>query len=120
MYSMAAVPRTKDGHLVKGAPSLNPAGRPKGSRNRFTEVKAAFVEAFERLGGTDGLLSWISENEARQGEFYRMVVALMPKDLTIDTVDARRSAAEYDTGELIAILGESEQLEHKPAGETTE
>jgi hypothetical protein len=114
-----AVARTKDGQLKKGS-VLNPKGRPVGSKDRFTQVKAAFVTAFEELGGAEGLLGWMTENEARQGEFYRMVVALMPKDLSIEAVDSRRSASEYDTGELVAMLGEPEQLEHKDAGETTE
>jgi len=111
---MPSVARSRDGTIAKGSASLNPAGRPKGSRNRFTEAKEAFLQAFEELGGAQGLLEWISEDDKRQGQFYQMVVSLLPRDLTIEAVDSRRSASEYDTSELIALLGESEQLEHTP------
>ncbi|SVD68897.1 uncharacterized protein METZ01_LOCUS421751, partial [marine metagenome] len=31
-------------------------GRPKGSLNKFTTLKSAFIEAFEELGGVDNLV----------------------------------------------------------------
>ena len=42
----------------KSGESGNPAGRPKGSLNRFSTIKQAFLEAFEAAGGTTSLTEW--------------------------------------------------------------
>ena len=42
--------------------SGNPAGRTPGSRNRFTALKEAFVEAFDGIGGVNSLMGWARNN----------------------------------------------------------
>ena len=49
--------RNSIGRFVQGS-SGNPNGRPVGSRNKFTTLKSAFIEAFEELGGVDNLIEW--------------------------------------------------------------
>ena len=36
--------------------SGNPNGRPKGAKNRYTEIKESFLKAFDKLGGSNGLI----------------------------------------------------------------
>ena len=58
-------------------------GRVKGSKNKFTDIKKSFLEAFDRLGGVDALVSWGSK-EKNRALFYQLVVRLVPKELEID------------------------------------
>jgi len=59
-------------------------GRPKGSKNKFTELKEAFLEAFEELGGVDGLVKWAKKNNKCQGEFYKMIAKMLPSNVGIE------------------------------------
>ena len=107
-----AVERDAHGRFVKGAVG-NPAGRPKGSRNKHQEIKASILDAFHELGGTEGLVQWVLADATgkRRGDFYRLCVAVLPKDMTIEAIDSRRSIAEYDTSELVALLTEVPRVE---------
>ena len=53
----------------------------KGIPNRFTSLKAAFLEAFDRLGGVDGLVEWASANHANRRDFYFMLRTMLPKSV---------------------------------------
>ena len=54
-------------------------GRKKGTPNRTTaDVKAALVQAFDRLGGVDFLATWAKDNPA---EFLRLWVKLLPTEV---------------------------------------
>ena len=55
-------------------------GRPKGSLNKFTNLKNAFLEAFERTGGTGTLTEWGKEPKNR-GDFYRLLAELLPREV---------------------------------------
>lgn len=55
-------------------------GRPKGSPNKITAgIKAAFTEAFDKLGGVASLVKWGKENPT---EFYKAYVRLAPQEHT--------------------------------------
>ena len=69
--------RNSIGRFVQGS-SGNPNGRPVGSKNKFTTLKSAFIEAFEEIGGVDNLVEWARCN---QTEFYRMLARLMPREV---------------------------------------
>ena len=81
--------RNSIGRFVQGS-SGNPNGRPVGSKNKFTTLKSAFIEAFEELGGVDNLVEWARCN---QTEFYRMLARLMPREIHAD-VNAGYSLVE--------------------------
>lgn len=42
--------RNEKGRFIKGN-----TGRPKGAKNKFTNLKQSFLDAFVDLGGTEGL-----------------------------------------------------------------
>jgi len=71
-----AVKRGKGGKLEKGS-VLNPRGRPQGSR----DVADEWLEAYHRLGGTEGLVKWAKKNPT---EFYRGATKLFPKDIRME------------------------------------
>ena len=61
--------------------SGNPNGWPVGSKNKFTTLKSAFIEAFEEIGGVENLVEWARCN---QTEFYKMLARLMPREIHAD------------------------------------
>lgn len=62
-------------------------GRQKGTLNKTTaSVKSALVEAFERLGGVDGLVEW-GRNEP--AEFYKLWVKVLPVEKDANTADQK-------------------------------
>lgn len=81
--------------------SLKP--RQKGSKNKFTTLKASFLEAFEGMGGTKGLQEWATKDRNR-GQFYQMVAKMLPANiegkvdhsggLTIRVIKEVRSASK--------------------------
>ena len=92
----------------KPGESGNPAGRPVGSKNRYSMLKESFLEAYEASGGTEGLVAWIRENPKNRTDFYRILAGMVPRDLHIEAIEHRRSAIEYSTDELITMLSEDE------------
>src|SRR5690554_3796203 len=57
-------------------------GRRKGTPNKTTaSVKAAFEEAFDRMGGVDALVSWAA---TEPGEFFKLYAKLLPIQLRAD------------------------------------
>ena len=69
----------------KGNPqNLKPGqGRPKGTMNKFTTLKDAFLKAFEQLGGIDELVKW-SGKESNKKHFYSMIAKMLPKTVDVD------------------------------------
>ena len=54
-------------------------GRPVGAKNLLSRsAKATLEEAFERLGGVDGLVAWGLTNK---DDFYKLWSRLIPKDV---------------------------------------
>ena len=54
-------------------------GRKKGTPNKVTaDLKAAYLEAFEKRGGVQGLLDWAEES---QDAFYTQVSKMLPKEI---------------------------------------
>lgn len=68
--------RDDNGQFVEGNP-----GRPKGSVNKFTTLKQAFLDAFELTGGVDGLVEWVKKSPANRQAFYNMVTRLFPQEV---------------------------------------
>jgi hypothetical protein len=67
----------------RGRPFLpgNP-GRPKGSVNRFTNLRKAFLAAFEAIGGQEALGKWAKQKENR-ADFYRLLAKMLPRDIEV-------------------------------------
>jgi len=63
--------------------SANPRGRRKGSVNKFTTLKAAFLNVFERTGGEDGLLEWVNASNHNKAAFYQWITKMLPADVNL-------------------------------------
>jgi len=70
-------------YLRNGGP-----GRPKGSKDKFTDLKNAFLTAFDNLGGIEGLTEWAKKNNNNKTQFYHMITKLLPKTVDVNAGDA--------------------------------
>lgn len=68
--------------FVKGK-SGNPGGLKKGYRHLSTQIKENFLTAFDKSGGLPRLVEWIEKSDKHRGEFYKMVIQVMPKDVDL-------------------------------------
>jgi hypothetical protein len=90
--------------FVKGK-SANPAGRPKGSKNKATqEIKQAFYEAFYERGGVKALLKWADESPT---DFYRLAAKLIPVEIAGTFDHTVKSAEELSDNDLARIAAGS-------------
>ncbi len=55
-------------------------GRPKGSKNKFTTLKQAFLDAFEDIGGAEELVKW-GQQDKNKAQFYQMITKLLPREI---------------------------------------
>lgn len=62
----------------KKGESGNLKGRRKGSQNKFTDLKQAFLNAFEQTGGIKGLVTWVQQSPRNRAVFYQMITKLFP------------------------------------------
>jgi len=58
----------------------NPS-RPKGSPNKFTTLKASFLEGYRMVGGTDGHVARINQSEHNRAAFYTLITKLFLQDV---------------------------------------
>ena len=82
----------------KPGQSGNPAGRPKGSRNKLAE---AFLADVLNEWETHGATAISDMRDKNPGDFCKMVASLMPKDLTLTLND---NLSEIPDDELIGQL----------------
>ena len=75
-----------------GYKSPPPTGRPKGSKNKFTDLKKAFLDIFERIENegqkkdakVKTLFDWATKNDRNQGMFYQMIAKMLPSNLNVE------------------------------------
>lgn len=82
--------KIKYGGSSKFRPGIKPAGsgRKKGTPNKFTTLKQSFLEAFNGLGGTRGLIKWARRKNYNRAHFYAMVAKMLPKEMLINSDDS--------------------------------
>ncbi len=72
--------RDSKGKFLKGV-SGNPDGVPKGLKQKSTELKEAFLDAFYKTGGPKGLIDWIKRDDANLQAFYNILIRILPKEI---------------------------------------
>jgi hypothetical protein len=88
------------GRLFEPGESGNPTGRPKGSRNKLSEIfLKALADDFEAHG--KGVVEKVRME--RPHDYLKIVAAVMPKRMEIDDVGPVRRAADLTDDELAEI-----------------
>jgi hypothetical protein len=77
----------KSGKFKRGNP-----GRPKGKKDKFTDLKKAFHDVFEKIekegqkknSKTKTLFEWATKNDKNQGMFYQMISKMLPSNVDVE------------------------------------
>jgi len=77
-------------------------GRPRGSKNKLTNIKDEFLFAYEVIGGLGGLTAWAKKEENRT-KFYEMLTKLFPREIKAE-INIGRAISEYSVDELVEIV----------------
>ena len=66
--------------------SGNPAGKKKGTLNKFTTLKQAFLDTFnsEKMGGQEGMEEVFSKNDYTKANFFKIISKMLPSNVDID------------------------------------
>ena len=81
MGSAAGAAKSRAKQKAKGV--IFGTGRPPGAKNKITkDLKKVYLQAFEKLGGLQGLVDW---GEKSPDLFYGQISKLLPKGIEIKT-----------------------------------
>lgn len=72
--------------FVKGEPRPKNAGRKKGTPNKFTTLKQAFLDAYnsKKMGGKEGMTDVFAKNDFTKREFYKLISKMLPSNVSMD------------------------------------
>jgi len=56
-------------------------GRPKGAKNKFTQLQDGILAAYKTNGGAKWLAEWAKENPAK---YFEIIARMMPKDINVN------------------------------------
>jgi len=99
------------GDNLRGKPRHPNSGRKKGQPNKFTTLKAAFLNAFQKIGGEEALAIWAREHGSKK-DFYLILSKMLPRDISITDntplSDAEREARLRVLVERLRVKGPKE------------
>lgn len=93
--------RSADGTFGIGN-RANPNGRPTGSLNKYTLLKQKILDVFDEVKGKEKLKEMTGSKMGFK-QFMSYVVALLPKDLNVDT--------DLDMKAVIETAGKQKEIE---------
>lgn len=90
----------------------NPWGRMKGSKNKFTTLKNAFIEAFQDLGGKEWLRRYGGRNDWNAKIFIQAISRMLPREISVtDDTPVRPGRLQgLSDDELDLIIRRAEEL----------
>lgn len=82
-------------------------------RSASTLVKQSFLDAFEKSGGVEGLVDWISKNDYTKKEFYKMIISLLKTETLKPDSGSQKQAVIVN----ISGVGKDKELKVELNGE---
>ena len=80
--------KQKDGRHKLSEPG---PGRPPGTPNKFTNLKQAFLDVFEKIekeseknSDVKSFYQWVLKNDRNRGTFYQLISKMLPSNVTVD------------------------------------
>ena len=98
----------------KPGQSGNPNGRPKGSRNKFSEE---FLDDFREVWAEEGSNAITTMAKNRPGDFVRVAAMLVPKELLLGRSNP---LADLSDDELVAIIEALQIAAHGKEADATD
>jgi len=92
----------------KPGESGNLDGKPPGTKDKFTNLKAAFLKVFEGLDGAEGMLEWASKSERNKAMFYQWLTKMLPSSSTTG-LDAETRQMLFELSEKFMPKGDKEK-----------
>jgi len=70
----------------KGDPKPPNSGRKKGTLNKFTTLKDAFINAYnsKEMGGEKGMTKVFAKNNFTKREFYKLISKMLPSNVDVE------------------------------------
>jgi len=70
----------------KGDKKPSNSGRKKGTLNKFTTLKQAFLNAFnsKEMGGEKGMTDVFAANSFTKREFYKLISKMLPSNVDVE------------------------------------
>lgn len=67
----------------KGMDKVEKSGRKKGTQNKFTTLKQAYLDAFnsEELGGAQGLVDAFKPSNMTKRDFFKLISKMLPTNV---------------------------------------
>ena len=95
---------------LKNFKGIKSPGRPKGKGNLIgSTMKQDMKNVYDRLGSAEGLFKWCRRNPSNLSLFYRMMISLIPKSLSIDS-HVTHSLSKLSDEDLMDIIKRGEVL----------
>jgi len=75
-----------DTKFKKGHKKLLGAGRKRGTPNKFTTLKQAYLDAFnsKEIGSTQGLIDAFKVTPFTKRDFFRLMTKLLPSNVDVE------------------------------------
>ena len=96
---------------LKNFKGIKSPGRPRGKGNLIgSTMKQDMKAVYDRLGSAEGLFKWCKRNPSNLSLFYRMMISLIPKSLSIDSHITHLSLSKLSDEDLRDIIKRGEVL----------
>lgn len=97
--------RRADGTFLKDAPHGNRSDVKVDKHFKSFDLKQAFLETFQMLGGVEELANWAAWSNANQTEFYKMLAKMLPREVGLSSGDIEpNKLSGMEDKELDAII----------------
>ena len=95
---------------IENFKGIKSPGRPRGKGNLIgSTMKQDMKNVYDRLGSAEGLFKWCKRNPSNLSLFYRMMISLIPKSLSIDS-HITHSLSKLSDEDLREIIKRGEVL----------